>query len=197
MDTLDLQARKVELLRLGFRMLAEDTTSFVAVRSKWYWECMVTKMTTIVVVRRVASVTADDIGADAKWILANADKLDPSGLPTGFQKGRIYLAVYLADHVDESAWARAAKKPWADFGTFFVPAVRDASRSAYFSGTRIWGAVFYPIFRFLLGRLVEPWQPAPEKEPLSVPGLVSTLLVLFLLIGMCLCFPLGMILAAR
>ncbi|MCU0676205.1 MAG: hypothetical protein MUE69_25865, partial [Myxococcota bacterium] len=126
MDTLDLGARKAELLRLGFRLIAEDATSFVAVRSKWYWECMFTKMTTLVVVRRVAAVSAEDIGADAKWILTNADKLDPSALPTGFQKGRIYLAVYLADRVDETAWARAAKKPWSDFGTFFVPAVRDA-----------------------------------------------------------------------
>jgi hypothetical protein len=191
MDTLDLGARKAELLRLGFRVIAEDATSFVAVRSKWYWECMFTKMTTLVVVRRVAAVSAEDIGADAKWILTNADKLDPSALPTGFQKGRIYLAVYLADRVDETAWARAAKKPWADFGTFFVPAVRDASRAVYFSGTRIWGAVYYPIFQFLLGRLVEPWRPAPEKEPLSVSGLIMTLLVLFMLIGACLCIPLA------
>ncbi|MEZ4251817.1 MAG: hypothetical protein R3B99_26705 [Polyangiales bacterium] len=195
MDALDLAARKTELQRMGFRLLAEDATSFVAVRSKWYWECMFTKMTTLVVVRRVANVTAEDIGNDAKWILTNADKMDPSGLPTGFQKGRIYLTVYLADRVDDSAWARAAKKPWADLGTFFVPAVRDANRSEFFRGTRIWGAVYYPIFQFLLGRLVEPWQPAPDKEPLSTSGMVMTLLVLFMLIGMCLCLPAGLVLA--
>lgn len=196
MDTLDLASRKAELLRLGFRVLAEDATSFVAARSKWHWECFFTKMTTIAVVRRVPLVTADDIGADAKWILAHADKLDPSGLPIGFQKGRIYLAVYLADRVDDTAWARAIKKPWADFGTFFIPAVRDAVRSAHYDKTRIWGAAFYPIFQFLIRRLLEPWQPAPEKEPISKPGLIALLIVLTMLIGLCVC-PIAIVLSGR
>ncbi len=187
MDTLDLGARRAELQRLGFRILAEDPTSLVAVRSKWHWECMFTKMTTFAVVRRVTHVTAEDIGADAKWIMTNADKLDPSGLPVGLHKGRIYVAVYLTDHADESAWTRAEKKPWSDFGTFFVPAVRDAGRTAFYSGTRIWGAVYYPIFQFIVRRLLEPWQPAPDKEPKSTPGVVMTALVLFLLLSVCLC----------
>lgn len=197
METLDLGSRKAELLRLGFRVLAEDATSLVAARSKWHWECMLTKLTIVVVVRRCARVDAEAIGEDARWLIKNADSLDPSGLPTGFQKGRVYLAVYLADHVDDSAWARAAKKPWSDFGTFFVPAVRDAQRAVQYSGTRIWGAVYYPIFLFVTRRLLAPWEPAPPKEPLSRPGLISTGLVLFILISICLCLPLGVLLTGR
>lgn len=172
--SLDLNDRRRELERLGFRVVSEDAGALVATRKKWHWECFVTQLTIVALVRRVASVTAADMDADEQWLHDNAARLDPSTLPRGFQKGRAFLSVYLADRVDTTAVERARRKPALKFATFYLPAVVDATgSSAWYDATPIFGAVYYPIFQFLLRRLLSP-TGAPPKEPPSKVGILMT-----------------------
>lgn len=194
--SMDLATRRAELERLGFRVVNEDATSLVATRAKWHWECFMTKLTVVALVRRVPSVTADNMNADEKWLHDKATKLDPSALPRGFQKGRAFVSVYLADQVDHSAVERAQRKPTLQFATFFMPAVRDAAGNmAWFKETPFVGAVYYPILQFIVRRLLDPSAGA-EKEPPSKVGVIMTLVLVVLPLIACACIPAMCLLSA-
>lgn len=184
----DLATRRAELERLGFTILREDESSLVASRSKWHWECFLTKLTTIVLVRRVPTVTVDDMAADRRWLKTSVSQLDPSALPVGFQKARSFLAVYLADQPDPAAVHKCAERPKVELASFYVPAIVDgAGNATYYDKTAIFGGIYFPIFRFLLSRLCRPQEPPPASEPKSAPGLVLTFGCLGVFALMCLC----------
>jgi len=187
---LELASRRAELERLGFTILKQDAGSLVARRSKWHWECFLTNLTTVVLVRRVPTVSAADMGADRRWLKGAVSELDPSALPVGFQKGRAFLMVYLVDHPDPTALDEAAKRPAMELATFHLPAVVDPSGSAtYYDHTPIFGGIYFPIFRFLLRRICLPHEPPPAREPKSGVGLALSCGCLGFLLLLCL-FPL-------
>jgi len=160
-----------ELLRLGYTIVTDDGTQIVAVRSRWYWDCVVSKMTSVVYVRPVERLTAQMIAADREPLTAYAQSIDPSKLPPGFQKGLVVVPVYIADAIDPEATAALESEQALRLAIFYFPAALDRStgRAHFLRGTPILGWVFFSKFRYLAGRLLEP-TAAPATEPISVPG---------------------------
>jgi hypothetical protein len=175
---MQLAEQRQVLESMGFRVLEEQADQLVAVRSRWHLECMLTKLTYVVFVRRVGVLTAAEIDADRERLAARARSLDPSALPRGFQKGVAVLTVYLAERVEPDARALCARKPQLRFAFFYLPAARDASagESFYLRSTPAWGMIYYGKFRHLVRRLLDP--ALSGGEPLSISGLVITLLFL-------------------
>lgn len=171
-----------ELRRMGFAIkdVAED--SLVATRQKWHWDCLATKLTYVVFVRRVATVNALLIESDRRDLEQRASQLDPSRLPRGFQKGVAVLTAYLADEALPDARELCDEKPKVKFAFFYVPGVRDlAEHDAHFvRSTPAWGALYYGKFRWILGRILEPESTRPS-ETLSVGGSIFGLLLAGLL----------------
>lgn len=185
---LELASRRTELERQGYRVIEEEPQLLTAVRSRWYWDCAVTKLTLLVRVRRVQWVTAQLMHADRKWLNQHAGELDPSALPRGFQKGRAVVVIYLADDADEDARQLAAKPPSMEFASFQMAAILEGSgRQTWYSSTRIWGAVYYPKFRHAIQRMIDPAAPS-AGEPVSALGVVLLLLIVLPLLALC-CMP--------
>jgi len=189
MTDLTLSSRAAELEAMGFDIVEQNEHYVDAVRSKWMWECLVTKMTTLIRVRRVGTVTRKLMLEDQKYMAKNAGSLDPSMLPGGFQKGRSVVFVYLADDAAPEALAMAAKPPAMDFAAFNMFAVLQASgEQTWYSGTRLWGAVYYSKFQHFMRNLLEPGRHEPG-DPLSWPGVVTSAVLGGVLGTMCCGFP--------
>ncbi len=185
---LDLPSRRIDLERQGYRIIEEQPQLLTAVRSRWYWDCAVTKLTLLVRVRRVGRVTGQLMQADRKWLNQHAGELDPSALPRGFQKGRAVLVIYLADDADEDARQLAARPPSMEFASFQMAAILESSgRQTWYSSTRLWGAVYYPKFRHAIQRMIDPAAPA-TGEPVSALGVVLLLMIVLPLLALC-CLP--------
>ncbi len=187
---LDLGPRRAELERQGYRVIEDEPQLLTAVRSRWHWDCVVTKLTLLVRVRRVQRVTVQLMRADRDWLNQHAGDLDPSALPRGFQKGRAVVVIYLADEADDEARALAAQAPTLEFASFQMAAILEASgQESWYSSTRLWGAVYYPKFQHAIRRMLDPVSPA-GNEPISVLGAVLMLMMLVPLALMCCGFPL-------
>jgi hypothetical protein len=168
-----LSAHRQELERQGYRIVAGLPDGFVASRSKWYWECMVTKISTMVLVRQVDEVTAPMILADRAALAQNATQYDPSALPRGFQKGRALATFYVAGRATPEAIALATARPPLEFASFSLVGIAEGGRVHYYRDTPFVGGIYFAKFRYLLGRLGEPGA-APDAEPLSALGLMLT-----------------------
>ncbi len=182
-------AQRTALEKLGYTLAAQSEKDTVAIRRKWYWECLLTNLTFILYVREVDTLTAAMIEADTNRMIAQAPQWDPSSLPRGFQKGRAVIAVYLAGQVAPDAVQLCNKSQKPRFASFFFPAALDRStnRPYYLHTTPLWGGVYYGKFRYAVQRLIDPAN-APEKEPLSIYGLVvEGLMALILLCSFASC----------
>ena len=175
---MDLCDQRAELERLGYSIVSESDDEVVGVLSKWYWDALVTKLTTVVFVRSLPVLTASDIRADAIRMTAAAKGLDPSRLPQGLQKKRAAIAIYLAETVEPDARQICESTQPIRLAALFYPAAFEfSSRTALYSGaTPLWGGVFYAKLRYVVQRLLEP-DVAPDKEPVSVFGVAMSALV--------------------
>jgi hypothetical protein len=172
----ELAQRKTELARLGFNVLP-TSGSVVATRSKFYWDCLLTKLDYVVFVRKVERLTEDVFVQERAKLEEEAKDLDPSLIPRGMQKGTATVVVFLADEVDAGLADRVrADRQKGAFAKFFFPVIVDlgTSRAHYFEKTPVVGGVYYAKFRHLAQRLAHPDAPA-TSEPLSMLGLGLTL----------------------
>jgi hypothetical protein len=182
----ELEQRRAELERMGFKIVYEDSQSVIGTRAKWHWDCFFVKLTTVAWVKRVPEVSAQTMEADKQWLKANAARLDPSALPIGFQKGRCAAIVYLADRAWDDAKARAGATPAMEFGAIFLTAIRESTGEVHaFTGTPLWGAALYPKIKFVVRRLLDPMSP-DAKEPLSMVGAIMVV-ILGLMLVFCFC----------
>jgi hypothetical protein len=183
----ELESRKADLTRMGYGIRYEQADLFVASFARWYWECMVTKISFLVLVRRVAHLTRQMIKDDLAALAARATEYDPSALPRGFQKGRALVTFYVADTADADAIELAKTRPALDFASFAMAGVVDRQgNEAWYDKTAVFGAVYYAKFHHLLRRLVRPTAP-PVDEPLSIPGVIITALLVLLILSPCIC----------
>lgn len=179
-----LARAQAELSRLGFDTVSQEVGQIVAVRQKWYWDVMASKLTQVVFVWAVAALTESDLRSDFGRLREYALRLDPSRLPRGFQKGFAAIPVYLADQVDPGAQRLLAEKPSVGFGSIYFPAARDETTGAAHvtPNTAVVGRAFTPKLRFIAQRVVDP-EHAPEREPVSVLMVVlgAFILIVFVL----------------
>ena len=172
------------LEKLGFEIVStEDSEYRIGIRQKWYWDCIMTKMTQVVVFREVDTLTLDVMEKDRIYLEKTASSLDPSRLPRGMQKGTAVLALYNAQHVSPEAKSRILSSPKIRFAFFYVPAVMNLSTGElhYITSTPTWGAIYYGKFRFLIRQLLSQ-NPTSESEPLSKIGLGLNILFLVIII---------------
>ncbi len=168
---------------MGFKIVRETGDTLIGTRTKFYWDAILTKVTYVCFVRRVAKLDAATIEMDRNVLENEAKTLDPSALPRGFQKGVAVITAYLADEASVDAMAICDDKPKVRFAFFYVPGVRNlGTKTAHFvRGTPAWGALYYGKFRWILGRLLEP-ESAPAKEPLSKGGAIMGLVFLLVIV---------------
>jgi hypothetical protein len=189
-----LEARRADLLAMGFTVRHEQDDLFVASRSVWYWDCLVTKMSFIVLVRRVGHLDEATIRADHRELAARATVYDPSALPRGFQKGRALAAFYVCDSADEGAVRLARTRPALDFASFTLAGlVTIGGQQAWYEQTPFFGAVYYAKFHHLMRHLVQPGAHAPG-DPLSVPGVAVSAVLGLMLLSPCCCLILPVVL---
>ncbi|MHB0915103.1 MAG: hypothetical protein ACYC57_10765 [Thermoleophilia bacterium] len=171
------------LERMGYAIVEAGTDRIVAVRNKWYWDCIATNVTFAVFVQVVTSLDAARIEADVDRLIAEVDDLDPSKLPQGLQKGRVVLPVYVAVSVTPDARAKLNSEMKLRFATLVFPAALDSGTGEvfYLRTTPVFGSVYYSKLRFVAQSLLEPGE-APNKEPFSVPGALLGGGLLFLLL---------------
>ena len=176
---LGLTPQRDELTRLGFEILSESDLQIVAVRQKWYWDVLGTKLTQVVFVWSVATLSGTELGTDLGRLRDYAATLDPSRLPRGLQKGLAVIPVYLADTIEADAQQSLQSKPSVGFAVMCFPAARDMSTGASFipHGTAMVGRAYMPKLRFVARRLVDP-EHAPGREPVSALMIVLGLIIL-------------------
>lgn len=177
-----LHAARTELERIGFRIAKDEAESVIAVRSKFHWDCMFTKVTYVVFARHVANLDPATLDADRARLETEGRSLDPSMLPRGLQKGTAVLTAYYADAITPEAVTQLDQKPKVRFAFFYMPGARQCeTHPAHFiRSTPMWGALYYSKFRWVLGRLLEP-TTTPEKEPLSMAGGIFTLFLVLVI----------------
>ena len=170
--------------RLGFDIVSNSDSDYrIGIRQKWYWDCMMTKMTQVIVIRDVETLTLAIMDQDREYLEKQSSSLDPSRLPRGIQKGNAVLMLYKAKKITPEAKARCLRKPKIRFAFFYVPAVLDLStgESHYITSTPTWGAIYYGKFRFLIRQMLSQ-NPVSESEPLSKIGIFFNLLFLVVII---------------
>ena len=183
---MNLDDQRTELERMGYAIVSATESDLVAVRSRRCWDGLATKLTAVVFVRSLPSLTGAEIQADAARMLAAAKDVDPSRLPQGLLKNRAAIAVYLAGTVEPEARQICASPQPVRLPSLFYPATLErSSGTAYYSkATPLWGGVFYAKFRYLVQRLLEP-ASAAATEPVSLFGVVMTVLAgALLLLGL-------------
>jgi hypothetical protein len=175
---MDLRDQRAELERLGYSIVSESDQEIVGVLSKWYWDALATKLTSVVFVRSLPVLTASEIRADAVRMTAAAKGFDPSRLPQGLQKNRAAIAVYLAETVEPDARQICESPQPIRLAALFYPAALESSSGTvlYSGATPLWGGVFYAKLRYVVQRLLEP-DAAPAKEPVSAFGVAMSALV--------------------
>jgi hypothetical protein len=164
--------------------VSQGDEGIVATRSAWYPDAIASRLRCVVFVRSVTVLDMSILTQDRARMLAAARELLPSMLPRWLQKSRAVVAVYLADAVDPGARA-FCESPQALglFESLFFPAALDRSTGAayFWKGTPLWGGVYFTKLRFLVRRLTGP-ATGPAREPISVFGVVMTVLVAALLL---------------
>ncbi|MDR3687412.1 MAG: hypothetical protein P4L93_10695 [Coriobacteriia bacterium] len=181
---MDLDAQRAELTRLGYAIVSQDDREIVATRSAWYPDAIATRLRSVVFVRPVTVLDMSIVTRDRARMLAEARELLPSVLPRWLQKSRAVVAVYLADVVDPEARAFCVSpQALGPFESLFYAAALDRSSGAsyYWQGAPLWGGVYFSKLRFLVRRLTGP-TAEPAREPVSVFGVVMTVVVALLLL---------------
>lgn len=175
---MSLEAQRSQLQRFDFEIVKDEPDTLIALRQKWYPDCLLTKMTYVVFVRKVPHLSVDMMEADRNQLQTDAKKLNPSLLPRGFQAGVAVITIYIADRVDFEAQSLCKQKPKIRFAWFYLPAALEQSSSKvfYLKETPIWGFLYYSKFRYLIRRLLQPTD-APVQEPKSVVGIVFGLVL--------------------
>jgi len=184
-----LEAQRAELERQGYRVVASLPDGFVASRAKWHWDCMVTKLSMLVLVREVAQVDEATITADLVSLAKNAASYDPSALPRGFQKGRGLVAFYVAGRATPGAVALATSRPKIQFASIPLVGIVEPAGAHYYQETPFVGGIYFSKFRYLLSRLAAPTTPGADTEPLSIPGIVLTSVTGACIVGPFCCLP--------
>src|SRR5690348_11896226 len=105
-----LAAQREVLESLGFTIISTKR-GITAVRKRWHWDCVFTRVTYVVFVRRVELVTARTVDEDRSRLEDEAKELGRSWLPRGVQAGVAIFACYIADHVDESGAQACMQSP--------------------------------------------------------------------------------------
>jgi hypothetical protein len=179
-----LEAQRNELAQLGFRIVAETPDRIVATAKRFHWECMFTRISYVVFVRRVEELTVQMIEADRAELQQTAKGIDPSTLPRGLQKGTAVITAYVADRVTPDAQRMLENKPKMRFAFFYIPAALDQSTrlSHFIRGTPAWGAIYYSKFRYVISRLLTP-QASKPAWPVSAGGATLTILMIVLMIA--------------
>ena len=174
-----LEPQRRELERLGFNIVAADAREVIGIRQRWHLDCLFTKLTYVVAVRRVERLSAAQIEEDRLGLSERARRLDPSRLPRGFQKGVAVLTAYVADVVEPDARELCARKPKVRFAFFYLPGVLEPATgiATFLRQTPAWGGIYFAKFRHLLGRLLEPARTA-AAAPISVFGIVLSVIIL-------------------
>jgi hypothetical protein len=172
------------LAEMGFRVVRRGASEVIAIRRKWHWDCVATRLTAVVAVREVETLDAAGIEADRARLDREAGDLDRGSLPRGFQKGVAVLALYFARRVDPTARAVLTRRPPRRWAYFQVPAAFDGETGSVLvvEKTPLWGAVYFSKFRHIARRVLDP-ESEPAREPLSAIG-VALWVVLLLLVLM-------------
>jgi hypothetical protein len=183
---MSLEAQRQELQRFNFQIVKDQPDTLIALRQKWYWDCVLTKITSVVFVRQVQDLSVEMIDTDRTRLEADAKQLNPSLLPRGFQAGVSVVTIYIADRVEFEAQSRLKQKPKIRFAWFYLPAAleRSTGKLCYLKETPLWGFIYYSKFRYLIRRLLQPTN-APVKEPLSGLGIVFNVILGGYLLLMC------------
>ncbi|MFO1518708.1 MAG: hypothetical protein U1F57_03440 [bacterium] len=178
-----LETQRVELEKLGFKIVQQTEDSLAATRKKWHWDCLFTRISYVVFVYRVSRLTAERVESDRIRLVEEGKKLDTSFLPRGFQKGVAVLVLYVADEIDEAARVLIETKPKVRFAFFYLPSAFDQKRqtAVYLKDNPIWGWLYYPKFRGTSLRLLSPIQH-PGGEPVSLVGVGMTAFIAFILL---------------
>jgi hypothetical protein len=182
-EFMSLQYQRLELGRLQFKEISNTDDSIIALRKKWYWDCLFTRLTTVAFIRKVDQLSGEMIEKDRLDLSNQAKKLDSSLLPRGFQKGVAVLTIYLAQNVDASAQEKCLTKPKVRFAFFYLPSALEQSTGKTFilKETPIWGFIYYGKLKYLSQRLLSPSE-VPPKEPLSSVGIGLTVFISFILL---------------
>jgi hypothetical protein len=171
-----LVTRRAELERLGFQVLQVEPETLIAGRRSFYWDCIFTYVNYTVFVRRVTALSVQMLESERTQFLLRSKTLNPSS----FQYGNAVLVVYIADQVDIDAQLFCEHQIRLRFAQFYIPAALDLSCESTFllRRTPLLGGVYYSKFRYILIRLLSP-RGMPNQEPLSISGVIATLLALF------------------
>ncbi|MGB7415734.1 MAG: hypothetical protein WA902_16125 [Thermosynechococcaceae cyanobacterium] len=185
---MSLDAQRQELQRFNFQIVKDEPETLIALRQKWYWDCLLTKITSVVFVRQVQDLTLDMIESDRTQLEADAKQLNPSLLPRGFQAGVSVITIYIAERIEFEAQTRLKSKPKIRFAWFYLPAALEQStgKLCYLKETPIWGFIYFSKFRYLIRRLLQP-SDTPIEEPPSIAGIVLSVILggylLLMLVG--------------
>lgn len=170
---------KAELEAMGFQTFPARE-GLCATRKKFYWECVLVKLTTIVFVREVEHLDEAGLARLREDLIVEARGLDHSSLAEGFQKGTAVVPILMAKSVDPALAERLDKiRSKGGMAKFFFPVVVDSQTgaSSYLKHTPLVGGVFYAKFRWLARRLSQPGRSI-EAEPLSRLGVAITMMLL-------------------
>jgi hypothetical protein len=174
--SLDAQSRGLE--QLGFKIVDRGEDSLVATAKKFHWDCLLTSMSYVVFVRKVAELTPAMIEGDREGLQQRAGQIGPSLLPRGLQKGTSVIVAYLADRVTPEARTVCESKPKVRFAYFYLPAARDGASGLlhFLRETPMWGALYFSKLRFLIQSVLVPGEGG-GGWPVSIGGILLTIFV--------------------
>ncbi len=127
-SVMSLASQRVGLEHLGFRIVEATEDTLAATVKRFHWDCVFTRTTYVIFVRKVSELTPAMLEADRRELQSRAKQLDPSLLPDGLQKGIAVIVCYIADRVTAEARATCEREPKARFAFFYVPAVLPGQR---------------------------------------------------------------------
>lgn len=180
---MSLDAQRSELEQLGFRIVEQSGDGLLAITKKFHWDCVLTSLSYVVLVREIAELTPAVIEADRRDLEQRTRQLDPSILPRGLQKGIAVIVAYLAERVTPEARSLCESNPKVRFAYFYLPAARDGAtdRVHYLKTTPVWGAVYFSKLRFIVQKVLTPGK-GDSTWPVSLGGAALTLFIVAALV---------------
>lgn len=159
---------------LGFAVVQDGPGYVDLLRCRWHLDLVFTQVTAVVRVRHMERVDASIMESDRQDLIEVRKRKDPSMLPRGFQKGALTVATYIADSATPDAIEFAEQAPKAQFAATHISGIKHGEQITSYTGTRIWGAMYYGLLKFLVRTALDP---KGEPESISKVGAVMSVML--------------------
>lgn len=142
---------------------------------KFRWRWLATQLNTFVIIGEVDGTIQPLMMRNFSKACYQYAIANNRGWPRGIQSGIGSVAILIGDEITQEAAAYCMASPEMHFSAFEIPVayLKKYKQPVKYTGTQVWGGIYFPYFSALISELVEKlvqYQPSSTPPPLPPLG---------------------------